>query len=104
MTAKPGWGDRSFEVHNGPGEAPRYIIVKGRARWALEALIDAGDRGCTPIDTPGPRWSHYVWLLRGDGIEIETIHEKHGGPFSGTHARYVLRSDVRPAEPARAAA
>ncbi len=56
--------------------------------------MDAGKRGCTPIDRPGPRWSHYVWKLRGMGFIIETIHEDHGGPFAGTHARYVLHSDV----------
>ena len=29
------------------------------------------------------------------GLKIETIHEAHEGTFSGTHARYVLRSQVR---------
>ncbi|ODT22158.1 MAG: hypothetical protein ABS35_15495 [Kaistia sp. SCN 65-12] len=68
--------------------------VVGRDAWALMNLIDAGKRGCTPIDHPGPRWSAYVWKLRGMGFIIETIHEDHGGPFSGTHARYVLHSVV----------
>lgn len=68
--------------------------VVGRDAWALMNLIDAGKRGCTPIDHPGPRWSAYVWKLRGMGFTIETIHEDHGGPFSGTHARYVLHSAV----------
>jgi len=68
--------------------------VIGRDAWALRNLMDAGKRGCTPIDHPGPRWSHYVWKLRGMGFIIETIHEDHGGPFAGTHARYVLHSDV----------
>lgn len=68
--------------------------VVGRDAWALANLVRAGRRGCTPIDTPGPRWSHYVYKLRRAGFIIETIDEPHGGPFAGTHARYVLRSDV----------
>lgn len=51
-------------------------------------------QGCTPIDNPAPRWSHYVWLLRGHGFKIETILEDHGGPFSGSHARYLLHDAV----------
>jgi hypothetical protein len=69
-------------------------IALGRAAWALQQLLKAGEKGCTPITHPGPRWSHYVWLLRGMGILIETIHEPHAGPFPGTHARYILKSEV----------
>ena len=68
--------------------------VIGRDAWALLNLIRAGEAGCTPIDTPGPRWSHYVFKLRRAGFVIETIDESHGGPFAGSHARYVLRSRV----------
>lgn len=68
--------------------------VVGRDAWALQNLMTAGKRGCTPIDHPGPRWSHYVFKLRRMGFVIETIHEDHGGPFAGTHARYVLHSQV----------
>jgi hypothetical protein len=68
--------------------------VIGRDAWALQNLLRAGERGCTPIDTPGPRWSHYVFKLRRAGFIIETVDENHGGPFAGTHARYVLRSRV----------
>jgi hypothetical protein len=68
--------------------------VVGRDAWALRNLLRAGERGCTPIDTPGPRWSHYVFKLRRAGFIIETVDENHGGPFAGTHARYVLRSQV----------
>jgi len=74
-------------VHTKTGQTKTF---DGRYAWALRELLAAGDAGCTPIDTPGPRWSHYVWVLRRDGIEIETVTEKHGGPFPGTHARYVL--------------
>ncbi len=70
------------------------IAVKGRDAWALQCLVDAGERGVTPLDTPGPRWSGYVHKLRKAGLVIATIHEGHGDPFPGTHARYVLRSAV----------
>jgi hypothetical protein len=69
--------------------------VHGRDAWALLELVKAGPKGCTPIENPGPRWSGYVFNLKRDlGLAIETIHESHGGLFSGTHARYVLRSAV----------
>lgn len=101
-TGKPKWVSRGYWITT-PETAPRYIIVSGRVRWALEALIDAGEKGCTAIDTPGPRWSHYVWVLRHEcGVSVETITEQHGGPFSGTHARYVLRSVVERASEAAA--
>ena len=76
---------------------------EGREAWALRELINAGARGCTPIDNPAPRWSHYVWLLR-DTFVIETIHEPHGGLFQGTHARYVLRSPLVILQDAKVAA
>ncbi|ODT70928.1 MAG: hypothetical protein ABS75_10955 [Pelagibacterium sp. SCN 63-23] len=87
------WGAAPFTV-TGPTGTTATIIVKGRDRWALESLIRAGTKGCTPIDHPGPRWSAYVFELRKLGVVIETLHEKHGGPFKGNHARYVLRSTV----------
>ena len=57
-----------------------------------------GRTGCTPIETPGPRWSAYVFDLRGMGLDIETVTEPNTGPFAGTHARYVLRSVVERAQ------
>ncbi len=68
--------------------------AKGRDAWALLQLMDK-PKGVTPIDTPGPRWSGYVFNLRGMGVAIETIHERHKGTFPGTHARYALRSEVQ---------
>lgn len=88
------WAMARFAVHQSDGTF-REIQVKGRDRWALECLIVAGAKGCTPIDHPGPRWSAYVHALRHEcGLAIETITEAHDGPFSGHHARYVLRSQV----------
>jgi hypothetical protein len=82
-----------FSVDDG-GVAVDLLAI-GRDGWALLELVKAGANGCTPISTPGPRWSHYVWKLRGMGVVIDTIDEKHSGPFAGTHARYILRSNVR---------
>ena len=75
-----------------PDGPPMTII--GRDAWTLKSLLNAGTQGCTPIDNPAPRWSHYVFKLRGFGFVIETVTEKHGGAFAGTHARYVLHSQV----------
>jgi hypothetical protein len=89
-----------FIVHDGDGSV-RQIEPVGRDAWALGELILAGVEGCTPIDQPGPRWSHYVWKLRTvHGLNVETITEGHGGEFSGTYARYVLRQRVQFADPA----
>ena len=80
-------------IHNDDGTV-RRIAVLGREAWALLNLVEAGVSGCTPITTPGPRWSDYVFKLRRDGIVVETEHEEHGGPFKGSHARYKLKSNV----------
>ncbi len=76
-------------------EPPERVTVKGRPAWAMLQLMTAGERGFTPIDNPGPRWSAYVFDLRHLGIAIETVHETHGGAFRGTHGRYVLRSNIK---------
>src|SRR5687768_2217267 len=55
------------------------VEVTGRDAWALQMLIETGERGVTPVETPGPRWSGYVFKLRRLGIIIETVHEQHGG-------------------------
>ena len=75
-----------------PGGA-EYTLF-GRVAWALEQLIYAGGAGCTPITHPGPRWSSYVHDLRTKGLAVDTLRERHGGQFPGTHARYVLSSSV----------
>ncbi|MEL7026347.1 MAG: hypothetical protein AAGO57_03825 [Pseudomonadota bacterium] len=88
------WGEGPFSITD-PDGSTTTIVVSGRDRWVLECLLVAGPKGCTPIDTPGPKWSGYVFNLRQIGVNIETVHEPHTGPFSGTHARYVLRSKVK---------
>ena len=74
------------------GDVISCITVDGRDAWALDQLLTAGRRGCTPIDNPAPRWSHYIWKLRRAGLVIETHDEPHGGTYAGHHARYELRS------------
>lgn len=73
------------------GQAPIFAIVKGRDLWALEQLMQGP---CTPITKPAPRWSAYIYKLRGFGVVIETEHEPHDGPFPGHHARYHLKSKI----------
>lgn len=86
------------------GENVRTISPAGRDAWALGELILAGETGCTPITTPGPRWSGYIFKLRRMyRLNVETITEMHGGEYAGKHARYVLRSRVAFANPADAA-
>ncbi len=89
------WKPSAFTIHN-ENQTPITVHVSGRDRWALECLTKAGKKGCTPIEHPGPRWPGYVFNLRELGISIATVTEAHAGPFKGTHARYLLKSNVTP--------
>ncbi|MCE8523841.1 hypothetical protein KBY23_01075 [Ruegeria pomeroyi] len=102
MAEKTNWGDAPFKILL-DNKQTLVVTVSGRDRWALECLIASGKQGCTPIDTPGPRWSGYVHNLRKLGVPIETVTEPHGGPFKGTHARYVLKCRVERASGSEAA-
>lgn len=97
MTAeRKNWGPARYEITRTDGTT-HHVVVCGRVHWALWHLMQEGEKGCTPIDHPGPRWSAYVHSLRHEyRVEIETIHEKHGAPFEGTHARYVVKSKIAP--------
>lgn len=88
------YGPATFRI-SPEGQETFEIAIKGRVRWALECLIDAGAKGCTPFDKPGPRWAAYVHMLRTLSVPIKTVREKHPGPFKGTHARYVLKAVAR---------
>jgi hypothetical protein len=63
------------------GDAGPVREVRGRYAWTLGQLLDSGERGVTPIERPAPRWSHYVHILRRQGLEIETVEERHVGPY-----------------------
>ncbi|SHK55063.1 hypothetical protein SAMN05444000_13812 [Shimia gijangensis] len=71
------------------------LVLAGRNRWAMEQLMKAGTHGCTPINNPAPRWSAYAFNLREFGVPIETVTERHAGPYPGHHARYVLQAQVQ---------
>ncbi|WP_439105151.1 winged helix domain-containing protein [Celeribacter marinus] len=93
MTINQRMGKARFTAQTDTGR--RFeITIKGRKRWALERLIDAGPQGCTPITEPAPRWSGYIFDLRKLGVDIETVEEEHGGTFAGSHGRYVLRTEI----------
>jgi hypothetical protein len=82
------------ELHVHIDGAPERKFV-GRFAWTLNELIGAGNKGCTPIEQPAPRWARYVFRMRRAGVSIETITEPHSGAFRGHHARYSLASNVR---------
>lgn len=82
-----------FTVTN-PNEQSFKLTLRGRNDWAMQQLMDAGSKGCTPIDNPAPRWSAYIFNLRKFGVNIRTVTEQHGGKFAGHHARYVLIAEV----------
>ena len=71
------------------------LILKLTGRVAWTGKHDAGDKGVTPIERPAPRWSDYVFHVRGMGLVIENIDEPHGGTDRGQHARYVWRTPVK---------
>jgi hypothetical protein len=63
--------------------APQIVTVVGRDLWALTELIEAGERGCTPIDQPAPRWRQtrrrgFVLRIVGRMAELQPDKaEKH---------------------------
>jgi hypothetical protein len=79
---------------DGDGLFGRELTVVGRDAWALRKLVERGEIGITAFDEIGPRLSHYIFKLRRAGLAIETRDESHGGPFAGTHGRYILRTPV----------
>ena len=82
-----------FTVIN-PNDRPFSLVLRGRNKWAMQQLVKAGAKGCTPINNPAPRWSAYVFNLREFGVKIRTVTEQQGGAFAGNHARYVLLAEV----------
>jgi hypothetical protein len=96
---------RSHSYRVTEGEVVRVIQPIGRDAWMLDRLLVAGTTGCTTLENPAPRVSHYVFKLRTKfGLNIETITEQHDGPYAGHHARYVLRSRVERVDIEREAA
>lgn len=80
------------------GGAPWLITAKGQAARTLMYAIKAGEKGFTSLEISSwaLRTSHYVYLLRNDGLTIDMKREDHDGPDgdSGWHGRYTLRNRV----------
>jgi len=93
MAEQQAWAMAHYELKTETGELVR-LAVSGRFRWALDELIKAGDKGCTTIDNPAPRWSAYKHGLMGMGLPIVTVRESHSGPFAGHHGRYILKAKL----------
>jgi len=91
MTGKT---QKSVYTVKNPSESPFTLTLKGRNKWAMDQLKEAGRNGCTPIENPAPRWSAYIHNLRNFGVKIQTVTEQHGGKFAGNHARYVLLAEA----------
>ncbi len=78
----------------------RDVVITGNRNCeTLLALINAGKKGITPLErwAAGKRLSHYIYRLRGWGLNIETITESDGGDV--TYGRYVLHSTVMVIDP-----
>jgi hypothetical protein len=82
------------ELHVQRTDTDETLKLKGREAWTLTSLIEAGERGLTPLDRPAPRWSGYVYALRKRGLVIDTLDERHSGPYPGAHGRYILRTPL----------
>lgn len=77
----------------GPDDA-RTIRVQGQTAKALQALAEAGERGCTALEVAGwaYRFAAYCHELRTrHGLAIRTDREEHPG---GWHGRHVLETPV----------
>ncbi len=82
------------ELHVQRTDTDETLRLKGREAWTLSCLIEAGESGLTPLDRPAPRWSGYVYALRKRGLDIDTVDERHSGPYPGAHGRYILRTPL----------
>ena len=77
------------------GAGGTILKFRDRSAWALLSLIEAGEVGVAPFERPAPRWSLYVSIFRQKGLAIETVLERHGGPYASRRGRYVLRCPVK---------
>jgi hypothetical protein len=73
---------------------PTILTFCDRLAWALLCLIEACEDGVEPLDWPAPR-SQYISMLRRQGLVIETVLERHDGPYAGLRGHYILRSPVK---------
>ena len=70
-------------------------VAVGREAETIVALVNAGGKGITSLDTFKAGWavrlSAYIFDLKAMGVAIATSREPHGG---GNHARYRLTASV----------
>lgn len=70
-------------------------VATGREAETIHALVNAGDRGITSLETFKAGWavrlSAYVFDLKAMGVPITVSREPHDG---GNHARYKLSGVV----------
>ena len=76
------------------GDSPTTRTFRGRFAQTLDLLVRNGSDGLTSLESPGVRLSHYVHVLRRDGVPIETQGERHSGSYAGRHGRYRLTAPV----------
>jgi hypothetical protein len=76
----------------------RTLTFHGRFAQTLHDLIERGEEGVTSIERPGARIAHYIFVIRREGITIETVRVPHGGAFAGWHGLYVLREPLEVVE------
>jgi len=76
------------------GDGLQEYVFRGRRAWALRELHTAGSKGVSRADNYAPALTQYVAQLKSKRFDIRTIREKHSGPYSGFHARYVLMTDI----------
>lgn len=69
--------------------------IRGREAETLVALVDAGAKGITSLETFKAGWAvrlaAYVHDLKKLGVPIVASREPHDG---GSHARYRLAGDI----------
>lgn len=79
------------------GERPRLLEEKGQVARTLLHAAKAGEKGFTSLEISSwaLRLSHYVFVLRNDGVTIDMEREDHEGPSGdGWQGRYYLRNRV----------
>ena len=80
----------TFRVGDGP-----EITAVGREAQTIIALVQAGPKGITSLETFYAGWAvrlgAYVFDLKAMGVPIGSVREPHDG---GNHARYFLDGPV----------
>ena len=80
----------TFRIGDGPA-----ITATGREAQTIVALVKAGPKGITSLETFLAGWAvrlgAYIFDLKAMGVPIRSTREPHNG---GNHARYYLAGAV----------